>query len=150
MNKIEKGKTGLIGLGVGALVLALLSLVGAVFVIIDGIRSVSVAVSVANIFEIIGGAILCIVAFLLIYVGIYFTWIGSSMKAVKGSIADDDLCKGTVNMIKCENCGSEVTSEDQVCGNCGYSLAKTVKCPACGENVDASKKFCTKCGAEIK
>lgn len=149
MNKIEKGKRSLIIIGVCALVLAVASLVGAVFVIISGVRSVADQVTVANVFELVGGAILIIISFLLIYVGIYFTWVGSAMKATKGSIADGDLCKGTVNMTKCSKCGSEVDPSDEACANCGASLKKKKACPKCGAEVRANAKHCPKCGEQF-
>lgn len=149
MNKIERGKKGLIIIGVCALVLAVASLIGAVFVIISGVKSVANQVSVANVFELVGGAILVIISFLLVYVGIYFTWVGASMKATKGSIADGDLCKGTVNMTKCSKCGSQVEAGDEACVNCGASLKKKKTCPKCGAEVRANAKHCTKCGEQF-
>lgn len=149
MNKIEKGKRSVITIGVCALILALASIVGAVFVILDGVKSVAIQANVSNIFELVGGAILVVVAFLLIYCGIYFVWVGATLKAIDGSVAEANLSKGTVNMKKCSKCGSEVGEGDEVCANCGCSLKETKKCPKCDAEVKADAKHCTKCGEEL-
>lgn len=151
MNKIEKGKKGLIWLGIIAFVVAVVGIVAGTWIIIACAKGLAGEGSrVGNIIGIVAGSLLEILSFSLIFVGIHFVWIGAVLKATNGSIKDDDLCKGTVNMIKCPKCGSEVAADDKVCGNCGAKLQKTVVCPGCGEEVAASKKFCTKCGAELK
>lgn len=150
MNKIEKGKVGLLVIGIITLVLALAGVGCGIWLTVASAKGISVAATAGNIIGLVCGIILIVVGFVLLYVGIHLTWVASVLKATKGSIADDNLGKGTINMIKCPKCGSEVSPEDKVCGNCGAKLAKTVNCPACGEEVDAFKKICTKCGAELK
>lgn len=150
MNKIEKGKKGLIWIGVIALVLSVVGVVAGTWIVVACAKSLAEAITAGNIIGVVAGSLLILLSFALIFVGIHFVWIGAVIKATNGSIKDDDLCKGTVNMIKCPKCGNEVAADDKVCGNCGKVLAKTVKCPECGEEVEASKKFCTKCGAELK
>lgn len=149
MNKIQKGKRSVIIIGVCALVLALASLAGSVWTIIDGIRKISTVGGAIPIIELIGGVLLCIVAFLLIYAGIYFTWVGSTLKAFNGSIADGDLCKGTVNMKKCANCGAPVQDGEEACAACGNKLSSKKKCEKCGAEVRADAKHCTKCGEDL-
>ena len=149
MNKIEKSKKAVIWIGVACFLLAIAGIVSGIWVMVSSIKQISDGVSVGGIFGIIAGVILCIMAFGLIWVGIYFTWVGSAVKATHGSIKDDDLCQGTVNMKKCAVCGSEVSAEDKICGNCGNTLVKTRKCKACGKEVERSKKYCTECGAPM-
>lgn len=150
MNKIEKGKKALIWLGVGSFILTIILIVVGIFVIINGAKSLSDGVSVRNIFEIVAGSILLLISFFFAYIGIYFCWVGSAIKATNGSIKDDDLCKGTVNMKKCKNCGSEVCLSDKVCGQCGNKLEEEVVCEKCKNKVDSSKKHCTNCGDSLK
>ena len=149
MNKNQKGKRAVVWIGVSCLLLAIAGLVAGIWVAVENSKSIAVQTTVGNVFGLVAGLILCLMSFGLIWVGIYFTWVGLSVKAFQGSIKDDDLAKGTVNMKKCSVCGSEVTAEDKVCGNCGKSLAKTKKCKNCGKEVEASKKHCTECGAEM-
>ena len=149
MNKIQKGKRSVIIIGVCALVLALASLAGGVWAIVDGIKNIAGTGGAVPIIELLGGVLLCIIAFLLIYAGIYFTWVGATLKAFNGSIADGDLCKGTVNMNKCANCGAEIKDGDETCAACGKKIASTKKCAKCGAEVRADAKHCTKCGEDL-
>ena len=149
MNKIVRGKKGLIWVGIACFALAILGLVSGILILVSSAKSIAVAVSVGNVFGVIGGIVLCLMSFGFIAAGIYFVWIGNAIKAINGSIKEGDLCKGTVNMKKCPECGSEIADGDKVCGQCGESLAKTKICPACGKEVDSSKTFCPECGIDM-
>ena len=149
MNRIEKGKSGLIGLGIISLVLAVLSVGGGIWLIVWASNNLALGVTAGNIIGLTGGIVLVLLGLLIVYFGIHFVWLGGAIKATKGSIADDNEAIGTINMQKCPNCGSEVSPEDKVCGNCGSSLSKTIYCPKCGEEISATKKFCPKCGEKL-
>lgn len=149
LNSLQKNKRFLIGIGVGIIFLSLALFAVSIYLLISGSLDVSVEVNANNIIKIIAGAVLILLSIPGIVAGIYFTWLGSAMKALKGSIAEGDLCKGTVNMKKCENCGSEISDEDKNCGNCGKSVAKTKLCPKCGAENGSRKRKCTQCGADL-
>ena len=56
-------------------------------------------------------------------------------------------------MVKCPNCGNEV-SRDDFCSECGLKLNHTSKkhkhyCPECGFETSVRDEFCQKCGAKI-
>ncbi len=56
-------------------------------------------------------------------------------------------------MVKCPNCGNEV-SRDEFCSKCGLKLNHTSKkhkhyCPKCGFETSVRDEFCQKCGAKI-
>ena len=60
-----------------------------------------------------GGIVLIVVGSLLsllflsgIVYGFIMYFTGKSLVALNGSIAEDNLAKGTVNMVKCPNCGA--------------------------------------------
>ena len=75
-----------------------------------------------SIIKLVFGIILSLLGLLGIGFGIAFTWIGSSLKATKGSIAEGNAAKGTVNMTKCENCGAEVEPGVKICAKCEENL----------------------------
>ena len=68
------------------------------------------------------GIILTILGIAGIVCGVVFSWTGSAVKATNGSIAEDNLGKGTVNMNKCENCGAEVEKGIKICKKCEENL----------------------------
>ena len=54
--------------------------------------------------------------------GVNFTWVASALVATKGSVAEDNLGKGTVNMNKCSNCGAEIKKGEDLCDKCKENL----------------------------
>ena len=113
MNIIEKRKGQLKGLGVILLIIGALFLVGGVLMI---------ALGAANPWLIIAGVVLSVLGIAGVIVGVIFAWVSSAVKATSGSIAEDNLAKGTVNMHKCENCGSEVEEGVKICEKCEKNL----------------------------
>ena len=117
MNIIEKRKSQF--KFISAIILAIaviLSVVGVVLVLNSGIgKDLSVL-------KLIFGIILIIVGVAGIALGISLSWIANSVKATKGSIAEDNLGKGTANMNKCENCGAEVEAGKTICAKCEENL----------------------------
>lgn len=142
INKIQKSKYGLIGLGI------ILSIIAAACVVLAVICTTAGGVDNRWWLWIIA-AVLYVLALAGIILGIVFVWTGSVLKATKGSLKEDNLAIGTANMEKCPNCGSEVKAEDTHCGNCGANLSKTKICPKCNAEIDFDKKHCTKCGADL-
>lgn len=149
LNKLQKGKRFLIGIGIGIILLSLALFAVSIYLLVSGSLGVSVEANASNIIKIVAGAILILLSIPGIVAGIYFTWLGSAMKALNGNIAEENLAMGTVNMKKCENCGSEINDEDKNCGNCGKSVAKTKPCPKCGAENGSRKRKCTQCGADL-
>lgn len=117
MNIIEKRKSQL--KFVSAIVLALgviLTVTGIILLVNSGIgKDLSVV-------KLVFGIILTVLGVTGIGFGFAFTWVANSVKATKGSIAEDNLGKGTVNMNKCENCGAEVEPGVKICAKCEENL----------------------------
>ena len=117
MNIIEKRKSQL--KFISAIILAIaviLAVVGIILLINSGIgKDVSVL-------KLVFGIILIIVGVAGIALGISLSWVANSVKATKGSIAEDNLGKGTVNMNKCQNCGAEVEEGKTICKKCEENL----------------------------
>ncbi len=144
MNKIEKGKAGLIGLGISLIIVGVLSFLATIaFIILSAVMNRNLFVFV--IFAIICG-VLCIPA---IIIGITLTWTGSSLKATNGSLKEDNLGIGTANMLKCPKCGVEVKQEFDACPNCGANLKQTKVCPECNAVNETKNTHCVKCGKEF-
>ena len=118
MNSIQKQKGALIGVGVVLLVLGALSVAFGVLLIISGISSIS---SVSGILKLVFGIILALLFIAFVPTGVKCVWIGSSLKATTGSIKQGNIAKdgGTVNMKKCDKCGTEIKEGETACSNCG-------------------------------
>lgn len=63
-------------------------------------------------------------------------------------------------LIKCPNCGKDVSESAAQCVHCGHQLVmdsseserealNTVRCPECGEEVESNSEVCPKCGYPI-
>ena len=117
MNTIEKRKTQL--KIIGAIILALsviLAVVGVVLTLTSGIGKD------LNVVKLIVGIVLLVLGIAGISLGVALSWIAAAVKATQGSIAEENLGKGTVNMNKCENCGAEVEAGVKICATCEENL----------------------------
>ncbi|MBO5394454.1 MAG: hypothetical protein J6A28_00925 [Clostridia bacterium] len=113
MNIIEKRKGQLKGFGIILLFIGVAALVGGILMI---------ALGSSNPWMIIGGIIVGVLGLAGVIVGIIFTWVSSAVKATHGSIAEENLAIGTVNIHKCENCGAQVEEGVQICKKCEENL----------------------------
>jgi len=126
MNSIEKKKTALIGLSIAILVLALLGLVGGVVLIVFGARNLGESNLVAGIIMLVIGVLLVIAGVIGVLFGIRNIWVGSALKATKGSIAEENLAKTSQSntVVKCPKCGCTNSIENTNCSNCNEPLTK--------------------------
>ena len=53
-------------------------------------------------------------------------------------------------LMKCPECGKEISNKAQSCPNCGYLFEKTKFCKFCGEKIPMDSIICTKCGRQIE
>ncbi len=53
-------------------------------------------------------------------------------------------------MIKCENCGKEISDKSAKCVHCGNKINEKIKCAECGKLIDKDSKSCPNCGCPIK
>lgn len=111
MNIIEKRKSQLNFIGILTIAISvILAVVGIILICNSGVL------------KLVFGIILMVIGFIGIGLGIFFSIMASSIKAIKGSIAEDNLGKGTVNMNKCQNCGAEVEIGKTICDKCEENL----------------------------
>lgn len=54
-----------------------------------------------------------------------------------------------MSLIKCENCGKEISDKAKECIHCGTPIEKKVFCKECNNEVPASSKICPNCGSKI-
>lgn len=59
-------------------------------------------------------------------------------------------------LIKCPECGREISDTSRICIHCGYPLEEElnknvadIKCPECGTEISDNTNVCTQCGYEI-
>lgn len=149
-NSVEKKKGALVGVSIAIIVIAVLLSVLGVALLVASIKMVVSGKLIGILFIVLSG-ILSIAGLAGVGVGVYYVWLGGRTVATKGSIKEGNIAmNGTVNMVKCSNCGTAVNEGDEFCPNCGASLSETKKCPSCGATNKASSKRCTACGAELE
>ena len=115
-NILEKRKSQLTA--IGAIILAL----GVILAVVGVVLILTSFESGLNVVKLIFGIISAVLGLALLVLGVYLTWIASAVKATNGSIAEDILGKGTVNMNKCENCGAQVDAGVKICVKCEENL----------------------------
>ena len=74
----------------------------------------------------------------------------SMIKTNEGSVKDGNRAIGTVNVLKCDKCGSVVPDEAAFCPKCGTAVEGVVKCEECGTVNNLDAQYCSGCGKELK
>ena len=115
-NLIEKRKGQLTALG--ALAIAL----GVILAVVGVVLTLTSFEGNLNVVKLVIGIVLLVIGIAGLVLGVSLSWIASSVKATHGSIAEDNLGIGTVNMHKCENCGAQVEAGVKICAKCEENL----------------------------
>ena len=53
-------------------------------------------------------------------------------------------------LIKCKECGKEISDTADVCIHCGSPIEKTIICSECGKEVKSTDKVCPNCGNKLR
>lgn len=123
MNSIQKQKGFLIGFGVAVCVAAILFLVFGLVLTITGAGNLE---QVTGIVRLVFGVLMLLLTAPTLWAGIKYTWLGCAVTATNGSIKQGNIAKegGTVNMAKCDKCGTELKEGETECSNCGNPVEK--------------------------
>lgn len=148
MNKLVRGKTSLIILSVSMAIVGLLLTGGSIGLIVWGAKIVSDTVALGVVLIVIGSIMTLLFLSGVVY-GIILYITGKSLVALNGSVKEDNLGVGTVNMLKCDSCGAEIEKNEKFCSKCGKELADAKKCTECGVLNKKDAKHCTACGKEL-
>ncbi len=117
MNIIEKRKGQLRFIGIIILILGITLAVTGVVLLLNSDIGANL-----NVLKLVLGIVLIVLGVAGLAFGVFFTWMAGAIKATHGSIAEDNLAIGTVNMNKCENCGASVETGKKICAKCEENL----------------------------
>ncbi|MBR1808222.1 MAG: zinc-ribbon domain-containing protein [Paludibacteraceae bacterium] len=53
-------------------------------------------------------------------------------------------------LIKCKECGAQISDASATCPKCGAPIIKDIICPDCGSAIPSNSTVCPNCGAPIK
>ena len=53
-------------------------------------------------------------------------------------------------LIKCKECGKEISDKIKTCIHCGCPVEQKIKCKECGKELNITDKKCNNCGFPIK
>lgn len=148
MNKIAKNKKTLLIISAVIMIGCLLLMGGAIALIVCGANVVAEKLAL-GIVLILAGALLAILFAGGIVFGAVLFFTGKSLVALNGSIAEENLAKGTVNMTKCQNCGEPVDPADKFCGKCGATTTEFKQCENCKVLNKKDANVCTACGEKL-
>ena len=150
MNRIEKGKRSLIIMSITTGILSIAASVFSIFLIVWGAKGlIEGSKSFLIPLEIVGGGLLLVCSLIVLAISIVFLITGKSLKAMRGSIKEDNLGKGTANAVLCDKCGEEIGPNAQYCVKCGQENTLKVTCKHCGAVCDKGGVFCEKCGKAL-
>ena len=122
LNNIEKKRSALRALGIISLIFGLGAVVGGIFMIISGVTNIGTSNQTTGIILLVFCIILAILSVLAVIWGVYATWVGFSIKATRGTIAEDDEAKGSQNTKRCPKCGAINTANSTECQVCHTPL----------------------------
>lgn len=148
MNKIQKGKAWLIGLGALILIAGIGAIVGMVFCIINGVADAS-----HKWWLFIIAFVLLILAIPCSILGFVWVWTGCAMTATKtdkqmGNVPVEEQEKS--GELKCEKCGTVIEPGATHCTNCGTRNMNKKICMECGTENKRSSKCCSNCGKPLE
>ena len=53
-------------------------------------------------------------------------------------------------LIKCSECGNDVSDKAKACPNCGCPVKAPIWCPECNSEIKESDTTCSNCGFPLK
>ena len=148
-NVYKEGKLGKKHLLIFAIVLMVISLAalagGIVMIVVGATSGIPLKIILMSIF----GAILAIlgVVFFIFSITMLFTSLGM-INTKQGSVKDGNRAVGTVNVVKCDKCGTELPDNATFCSQCGTPVDGAKQCECGAANV-LDAQYCIKCGKKL-
>lgn len=120
---------------------------GIVFAVLGAINNVG---AWQIIWRVLVGVVMFIIGAILLGVGITMFAVTRSMLNInEGNVADGNRAIGTVNVLKCEKCGTKLDDNAKFCKNCGEPVELSV-CEICGAPISKDSKYCQECGKGVE
>ncbi len=143
------GKKELIATSVIVLIIALGIMAGGIALIVLGAINPDGAWQI--IWRVLVGIVLVLLGVIVLSVSITMFAITRSMINNKdGNVSDvGNSAIGTININKCEKCGTKLSFDAKFCKECGEPLEHAV-CENCGKQIQKGEKFCEACGKGVK
>ena len=118
MNSIQKQKTALIAFGAVLGIVGVLLLVFGIILTVSGANNIT---EVGGIIKLVLGILMIVLFIPSLLLCVRLVWVGLALTATNGSIKMGNIAKegGTVNMVKCDKCGTEIKDGETACSNCG-------------------------------
>lgn len=143
------GKKELTCIGIIVLIVSALLLGGGIALIVFGAFNPNGAWAI--IWRVALGVLGVILGGILLSVGITMVAVTRSMiNTEDGNVSDErNSGKGTINIVKCEKCGTKLSDDARFCKACGEPV-ELAECEACGKPIQKGSKFCEECGKGVK
>ena len=148
-REMKYGKRELTIISVVVLIFSVALLGVGLFMIIRGALNPNGAWQI--IWRILLGVASMIIGGVLLGVGITMFAVTRSMINIEdGNVSDvGNRAKGTVNVLKCEKCGTKLSKDAKFCKACGEPV-ELAMCETCGKPIPKDAKFCEECGKGAK
>ena len=148
-REAKYGKKELTIASVVILLLSIALLVVGIFMIVKGALNPNGAWQI--IWRVLLGVVSLVIGGILLGVGITMFAVTRSMINVEqGNVSDvENRAIGTINVLKCEKCGSKLSDDAKFCKECGEPVELNV-CEQCGKPISKNSKYCEECGKGVK
>ena len=147
-KEMKYGKKELTITSIVVLVLSLAILAGGVALVVLG------AINNEGVWQIVWrilvGAVLVVLGGVMTGVGVTMFAVTRSMLNIdEGNVADGNRAIGTVNVNKCDKCGTKLADNAKFCKKCGEAVEENV-CSNCGKQISKGSQFCEECGKGVE
>lgn len=143
-QEMKYGKRELTITSIIVMILSVVMLAGGIVSIVFGAINPNGAWQI--IWRVLLGVILVIFGCIALGIGItMFAVTRSMINTDEGNVADGNRAIGTINVRKCDKCGTKLNDDAKFCSKCG-NLIEIKKCAKCGKEMKADAKFCEYCG----
>lgn len=147
-REMKLGKRELTITSIIVIILSIALLAGGITLIVLGAINPDGAWQI--VWRILVGILLLALGGILVGVGITMFAVTRSMLDIdEGNVADGNRAIGTVNVLKCEKCGTKLDDKAKFCKNCGEAVELNV-CEVCGTPIAKDSRFCEECGKGVE